>query len=72
MIIHIKNPYYFERGTMSLSPTQKLALDTGSKLIVEDNESGERHKVDSNIARATIRQVFDRFTDEVYYVARFK
>lgn len=72
MTINIKNSYYFERGTMSLTSAQKRALEAGKKLFVEDKSTGQREKVDSNIARATIRQVFDRYTDDVYYVARFK
>lgn len=71
MKIRVKNHSYFERGTMSLTPKQKKALESNKKLTVVDKETGATYPVNNVLALQTI-QHYETETGDVYYVARFK
>ena len=72
MRIKIKNSYYFERGTMSLTPSQKRALEANKKLVVTDKTTGATHPVNNALALSTLVRRIDEFNGDVYFTARFK
>jgi len=54
MKINIKNPFYFQRGSMSLTDRQVKALRANKKLVAVDKNSGATHPVNNQIALKTL------------------
>ena len=72
MKIKIKNQYYFERGTMSLTPRQKKALEANKKLVAVDKTTGATFPVNNVLALSSLVRRVDEFNGDVYFTARFK
>jgi hypothetical protein len=73
MKINIKNPFYFQRGSMSLTDRQVKALRANKKLVAVDKNSGATHPVNNQIALKTLTQRTDPETGLfTYYTAWFK
>lgn len=73
MKINIKNPFYFQRGSMSLTDRQAKALRADKKLIAVDKNTGATYPVNNKIALKTLTQRTDPETGLfTYWTAWFK
>jgi hypothetical protein len=73
MKINIKNSFYFQRGSMSLTDRQAKALKANKKLVAVDKNTGATHPVDNKIALATLHEMTDPETGLfMYWTAWFK
>ena len=72
MKINVKNPYYFERGTMSLNARQKKALLANKALTVVDKATGATYPVNNRLAINSLVERVDEHTGDTYWTARFK
>ncbi len=71
--VNVANPFYFERGTVSLNDRHVKAIKAGKKLVAIDKTTKATYPINNSIALATLREIKDPFSGLfLYYVARFK
>jgi len=71
--VNVANPFYFQRGTMSLNDRLVKAIKAGKKLVAVDKTTKATYPVNNAIALSTLREIKDPFSGLfLYYVANFK